>query len=516
MVKSLKPQLDPERVIRAAEYVRMSTDHQKYSILNQSALIHVFAETNRMEIVATYADPGKSGLTLRSRPGLSRLLSDIVAGKVDFEVVLVYDVSRWGRFQDADESAHYEFLCRQAGIRVIYCAEQFGADGHPLASVLKALKRAMAGEFSRELSVKVAAGKARIASLGYRVGGIAGYGLRRQVLEDGQARGMLLRKGQLKYLQTDRVTLVPGPAEEVAVVARIYRDYIYLRKGELQIARALNAEGYSFFGKAWSRHLVRTILTNEKYIGVNILGRTIQRLAAPNINNPPEKWTRFEGAFVPIVSRDLFEAAARVRSFNVKAYTDAELLEALRVALKREGKLTVEIIERDPDLPAASTIRAHFGGVTGAYQRLGFAIGSRYRFYDIERALAAVRKQTQESLMQALEARSIECSVTAPNLIAFADRFAIEVRVCRHREPISYRCSGWRMAHEPASGSSHVLAIRMARGNQAIQDFLFLRRAEIQGVPPFLKASCDDQTAQFRYTDVPAVATAIADIALNL
>ncbi|VTU29887.1 recombinase family protein [Variovorax sp. PBL-E5] len=512
MVRSLKPQLDPLRVIRAAEYVRMSTDHQKYSILNQSALIHVFAETNGMEIVATYADPGKSGLTLRSRPGLSQLLTDIVAAKIDFEVVLVYDVSRWGRFQDADESAHYEFICRRAGIRVIYCAEQFGSDDHPLASVLKALKRAMAGEFSRELSVKVAAGKARIASLGYRVGGIAGYGLRRQVLEDGHARGMLLRKGQLKYLQTDRVTLVPGPAEEIAIVGRIYRDYIYLRKGELQIARALNAEGHSFFGKAWSRHLVRTILTNEKYIGVNVLGRTIQRLATPNVNNPPENWTRFEGAFVPLVGRDLFEAAARVRLFNVKNYTEAELLQALAVALKREGKLSVEIIEADPDLPSASTFGHRFGGVTGAYERLGFVVAPRYRFYDIERTLTKMKREILNSLIGLLRMRGTECSLAPHSVVNLKGQLGFEVRICRHQDPRAYAHTGWKIAYRWNHRSSHVLTVRMALGNEVIKDFLLMPRSEIAELPRFLEATCDEQVARFRCRDLPAVALEIAGI----
>ncbi|MEO6246527.1 MAG: hypothetical protein ABIQ12_13930 [Opitutaceae bacterium] len=27
-----------------------------------------------------------------------------------------YDVSRWGRFQDADESGYYEYICKRAGI----------------------------------------------------------------------------------------------------------------------------------------------------------------------------------------------------------------------------------------------------------------------------------------------------------------------------------------------------------------------------------------------------------------
>jgi DNA invertase Pin-like site-specific DNA recombinase len=108
-------------------------------------------------------------VTIRRRAGLSSLLADVVSRTASFKAILVYDVSRWGRFQDADESAHYEFLCRRAGISMIYCAEQFAGDTTPLGSVLKSLKRAMAGEFSRELGVKVSAGKARIGKMGFRI-----------------------------------------------------------------------------------------------------------------------------------------------------------------------------------------------------------------------------------------------------------------------------------------------------------------------------------------------------------
>jgi DNA invertase Pin-like site-specific DNA recombinase len=47
------------------------------------------------------------------------LVADVVAGQDVFDTILVYDVSRWGRFQDADESAHLEFLCRSAGVRPV-------------------------------------------------------------------------------------------------------------------------------------------------------------------------------------------------------------------------------------------------------------------------------------------------------------------------------------------------------------------------------------------------------------
>lgn len=114
--------------MRAAQYVRMSTDHQQYSIANQEAAIREYASLHGLEVVRTYSDEGRSGVSMAHRSGLQQLLNDVISRSVDFEAVLVYDVSRWGRFQDADESAHYEFLCKQGGIQVHYCAEQFPND----------------------------------------------------------------------------------------------------------------------------------------------------------------------------------------------------------------------------------------------------------------------------------------------------------------------------------------------------------------------------------------------------
>jgi hypothetical protein len=48
------------------------------------------------------------------------------------------------------------------GVRVIYCAEQFDNDGATVAAIVKGVKRAMAGEYSRELSAKVFAGQCRL------------------------------------------------------------------------------------------------------------------------------------------------------------------------------------------------------------------------------------------------------------------------------------------------------------------------------------------------------------------
>jgi len=94
-----------------------------------------------MRIVKTYADHGKRGLRVDGRDALRRLIDDVQSGAASFRTILVYDVSRWGRFQDADESAYYEFICKEAGISVHYCAEQFENDGSLGATIIKRWKR---------------------------------------------------------------------------------------------------------------------------------------------------------------------------------------------------------------------------------------------------------------------------------------------------------------------------------------------------------------------------------------
>src|ERR1700677_1447653 len=215
-------------IVAATQYLRMSTEHQQYSLENQSKAILNYAESHGFQVVRTYSDAAKSGLVLRHRIGLQQLLRDVVGGVSTYRVILVYDVSRWGRFQDTDESAHYEFLCKSAGVPVHYCAETFANDGTLPSLIMKALKRTMAAEFSRELGVKVLAGQKRLAGLGFKQGGMPGYGLRRMLISASGVPKKELAKGERKSIATDRVILVPGPVHEVQCVRGYLQDAVVL------------------------------------------------------------------------------------------------------------------------------------------------------------------------------------------------------------------------------------------------------------------------------------------------
>ncbi|SFN37761.1 Site-specific DNA recombinase [Bradyrhizobium sp. Rc3b] len=301
------------RTQRAAQYVRMSRELQRYSIENQRAAIAAYAATNGLTVVRTYEDQGRSGLRIKGRPGLIELIEDVQSGQADFDQILVYDVSRWGRFQDTDESAYYEFLCKMNGVRVVYCAEIFKNDGSFLSGMAKYMKRGMAAEWSRELGVKVHTGHCRIASLGYRVGAPVGYGLRRMMVDEGEHPKGQLERGQYKALQSDRVRLRHGSAEEAAVIRCIFDQFVNARQSYSEIRRALNdANIANHNGRPWTDGMIPTILGNENYIGKTVYNRTSRRLGERLVKNPAHAWVHGAAAIEPIVDPDIFARAQKL------------------------------------------------------------------------------------------------------------------------------------------------------------------------------------------------------------
>ena len=111
--------------VPAVAYVRMSTDHQKYSTENQLDVIRNYATARGMTILRVFEDSGRSGLRLDGREALQNLMSEVQSGLADFTAILVYDVSRWGRFQDADEGAYQVAYGRTIGDR----PADFNGDG---------------------------------------------------------------------------------------------------------------------------------------------------------------------------------------------------------------------------------------------------------------------------------------------------------------------------------------------------------------------------------------------------
>jgi len=360
--------------IPAAQYLRMSTEDQQYSITNQRIRILEYAQNNGFNIIKTYEDPGKSGVIIKHRKGLRELLKDVVSGEAKFRAILVYDVSRWGRFQNPDEAAHYEFLCAHSGIPLHYCAEQFSNDGTASSSILKALKRSMAAEFSRELGEKVFRGKKHIVQLGYWVGGPPGYGYRRRMVSPDGRLKRILKNGEQKSLKTDRVTLVLGPRNEIGGVRLIFS---MAAKGEncTDIVRALNRKGILLDGRQWNDVTVLEILSNPKYAGCNVWHRRTQRLNTPIRHVDPQLWISKPNAFPPIVDQQTFDRAQlTIRKMRDSHWTPEKVLKKVRRLWKRKGKLSEEIFYETRGGPCPNTIHKFFGTYRQLYEQIGYPL----------------------------------------------------------------------------------------------------------------------------------------------
>ncbi len=385
--------------VPAAQYLRMSTEHQQYSLENQSSAIKKYGESHGFQIVQTYSDAAKSGVALKRRTGLRQLLQDVVAGTAPYRAILVYDVSRWGRFQDTDESAHYEFVCKSAGVPVHYCAETFANDGSLPSLIMKALKRTMAGEYSRELGVKVLDGQRRLASLGFKQGGRPGYGLRRMLISPDRYPKQHLSDGERKSIATDRVILVPGPTHEVQVVRDIYRMLIADGLTVYGIATRLNQRGVPYTGHStWDYQAVCGILTHPKYVGCHVYGRTSCRLYTPSIKLPKSDWILTHGAFEPVVGESTFLAAQQIlvgRTFNK---SNEELLESLRALLARKGRLSLRLVKESPDMPSPSTYRLRFGSLRKAYELIGYGRADQFGPIDLRRRTQALREEVMAKI----------------------------------------------------------------------------------------------------------------------
>jgi DNA invertase Pin-like site-specific DNA recombinase len=453
----------------------MSTEHQQYSTSNQMDVIREYAKRRGKEIVKEYSDEGKSGLNIKGRESLGQMIDDVQTGQINFSSILVYDVSRWGRFQDADESAYYEYVCRRAGVSVHYCAEQFENDGSPMSSVMKTMKRTMAGEYSRELSTKVFQGACRLIQMGFKQGGSAGFGLRRALIDQNRQHKGVLKMGEHKSIQTDRVILMPGPEEEVKIVRWIYQAFVNEGKNELEIARALNAQGVlTDFGRAWTRATIHQVLTNEKYIGNNVYHRTSFKLKLKHVVNPQEKWIRADGKFEGIIEPSLFHTAQGIILARSRKLSNDEMLEKLRGVLKQHGRISGILIDETDDLPSSTAFRSRFGSLVSAYQLIGYDSGIDYGFVEINRKLREEHPKIVASVIRQIESLGATMILDEKTqLLHLNNELRVSIVLCRHCTTGS-GSSRWVVRLDEELKPDITIAIRMDATNEGIRDYYFL------------------------------------------
>jgi DNA invertase Pin-like site-specific DNA recombinase len=503
---------------QAAQYLRMSSDKQPFSIAAQEAAIAEYASRNEIFIIATYIDEARSGLSLSGREGMRRLLVDVAQVNCPFDAILVLDVTRWGRFQDVDESAYYEYHCRRWGVDVFYVAESFRS-AHPLDSLMKQLKRAMAAEYSRELGVKCRAGVVRAVTSGYAAGSLPCLGYRRQAIAaNGEEKG-LLKSRERKPSVTDRVRWVLGPPNEVARVQKIFADYVN-GKPIVNICGELASEGInSHGGKAITHFMLYALFRNPIVVGVfewGARGRQKKAASATGIERMTEN-LRNSAMLSPIVPKEIWNRAQvkmkAAREHRERGIPDEILIRKLHDALRAHSDLRCKDFRRY-GLASTDAYRRHFGSVEHAYHLAGVEddIEKRLTFAQALSTGMNLRNRLIRDLLSLLAAAGVQAHRMHPEgfivindvqVVVKAARMLKSVKAERWETPQLRRCK---------APGRWLLVMRLNANEVTGRDFYLLPPHEMQQFNGLMNTAALARMARFQLCTAPAVAHALSEL----
>ena len=370
-----EPRLESKR-LRAVAYYRHSAQiGQENSVEIQQDNVRQFAEKYDIEIVGEYADRGKSGLTVEGREQFKEMMKRVEEDD-SFQLVLCYDVSRWGRFQDTDLSALYDAQCSQHGKKVIYTAHGMVNEENEADKLLNLLRknidRYQAADYSRGLSKKVLDGQIKVSQQGYRPGGPPPYGTYRLMLDEHKKPDRILQPGQRKAIQNGRIVLVPGDPTEIAIIKEIFRLFVEEDWSESQISGHLNAKNVpSPGGVQWSASSVHHVLTNEQYAGAAVFNKTTQKLKTPRRANPPEEWIVTPDSYKPpVIAPELFEKARDKINVRKRRFSPEEMQNIFRSVYDRYGMVSSSLVWSMENVPSRRQVHKQFGSMPEAFQSL--------------------------------------------------------------------------------------------------------------------------------------------------
>ena len=236
---------------RVAAYCRVSTKQEEQLNSYETQVRYYTDRINResgWKLAGIYADKGITGTSMKKRDEFNKLIRQCRCGKVD--MIIVKSISRFAR--NTLDCIRITRMLREIKVDV-YFEEQNLHSIDPASEFYISIYGSIAQSESENISHNVAWGKARSAKdgnvffayksfLGYRRG------------EDGK----------------------PEIDPEQAVTVRLIYDWFLSGKSLPQIAKELTESGIPTpMGRTvWQPSVVQSILSNEKYKGDALLGKT--------------------------------------------------------------------------------------------------------------------------------------------------------------------------------------------------------------------------------------------------
>jgi DNA invertase Pin-like site-specific DNA recombinase len=287
---------------RVALYCRVSTKMERQ--LNSLSARMDFERQDILdhplwEYVDIYTDMG-SGRSIKTRPGFKRLMADCEAGKVD--LIYTKSISRFGR-------NCVDFLVTLRRLKELDVDVYFQNEDVLLSSE--------AGEFLLTLQAALAQAESEDKSANIK------WGIRRSAMHpDSPAFSRTCfgyhRDGQKNLVIDDR---------DAAIVRRIFGWHvqgwsIVGIKKELEVLRLPSPKGK----RRWPVRTIGDILSNEKYAGDSIYGRTTgaEYPAMKRVMNDPTDICRSENHHPPIIDKASFDRVQEMRKSRSNIMLDEQ------------------------------------------------------------------------------------------------------------------------------------------------------------------------------------------------
>ena len=287
--------IDAKEVLRmvVVAYARVSTEkeEQEDSFERQVSYYTTLINSKpEWKFGGIYADPGITGTRAEKRPDFLRMIEDCRAGKIN--KILVKSISRFAR--NTVDALNYFRELKELGISIYFENENIDTLT-PGGEVLITILAAMAEQESRTMSTNI--------KWSYQ-----------KKFKNGEV--LLNTSMMMGYIKTDRrdeegKVIYEINEEEAVVVRRIYREYLS-GVTVTRICRGLEADGIptKLGRKRWQPSVIKSILTNEKYTGDALLGKTfkadvLSKKRQKNMGQAPMYYA--EGTQPAIIEKEVFE-----------------------------------------------------------------------------------------------------------------------------------------------------------------------------------------------------------------
>ena len=260
--------------MNAVVYARYSSHRQgEQSIEGQLAEAKKFADAHDLTIIHEYCDRAMTGRN-DNREQFQLMLSD--AGKHAFDALIVWKTDRIGR--NKEEIALNKYHLKKNGVKIYYVAEAI--PDTPEGIILEAVIEGMAAYYSEQLSQNIRRGQLASAHKAQSIGG---------------NRPLGYKTGPDKKFVID---------PETAPTVRLIYDLYAKGKTIAEIVKILNDKGLrTLRGRPFTHNSLRTVLKNEKYIGIYTYKEDV----------------RIEGAIPTIIDEETFYKVQKMLKYNQKA-----------------------------------------------------------------------------------------------------------------------------------------------------------------------------------------------------